>query len=250
MFNALDVRSKEKVKTLTNEELHVLSEAIEEDTSKFPKAVINAVNQRLLKDGEQELSNKALRVCAECGKKTAPNHEFCPSCEDARAFIAYKQTDAYKERLRKYEEERLQREENRRKEENEWEQKILAEREKIRKAEEEFRKRQTVYFVKYDGKNFSVGSAIRMNLENEVGYILNGYYVAQFENRIDAENILYSYRPEISEGRFRIFRCPDCGKFFIRTKEEENWFLNKGLKEPVRCCPCRDKRRNEKNQNQ
>ena len=40
--------------------------------------------------------------------------------------------------------------------------------------------------------------------------------------------------------------CKDCGTPYWLTKDRELWFLNKGMKLPVRCQSCIDKRKQHK----
>jgi hypothetical protein len=37
--------------------------------------------------------------------------------------------------------------------------------------------------------------------------------------------------------------CADCGETFYLTEPQREFFLSRGLAEPVRCNPCRDARR-------
>lgn len=44
--------------------------------------------------------------------------------------------------------------------------------------------------------------------------------------------------------------CKDCGAEFVFTEGEQAFYAEKGLtNEPKRCKPCRDKRKEEKNNN-
>lgn len=44
--------------------------------------------------------------------------------------------------------------------------------------------------------------------------------------------------------------CKDCGKEFLFTVSEQDFYEEKGFtNEPVRCKECRDKRKNDRNQN-
>lgn len=42
--------------------------------------------------------------------------------------------------------------------------------------------------------------------------------------------------------------CKDCGKHYILSESERDWFTEKGLKPPVRCKECRDKRKEKRNE--
>lgn len=41
--------------------------------------------------------------------------------------------------------------------------------------------------------------------------------------------------------------CKDCGKEFIFTAGEQEFYKEKGFSNPVRCKDCREKRKTEKN---
>lgn len=42
--------------------------------------------------------------------------------------------------------------------------------------------------------------------------------------------------------------CKDCGRYFIQSQDEVDWFIERGMKTPVRCITCRRKRKKEKKQ--
>ena len=42
--------------------------------------------------------------------------------------------------------------------------------------------------------------------------------------------------------------CKDCGRYFIQSQDEVDWFIERDMKPPVRCITCRKKRKNEKKQ--
>jgi len=42
--------------------------------------------------------------------------------------------------------------------------------------------------------------------------------------------------------------CKDCGQAFIFTGGEQDFFAERGFSEPVRCKPCRDARKTQKNE--
>lgn len=42
--------------------------------------------------------------------------------------------------------------------------------------------------------------------------------------------------------------CKDCGKHYILSESEIDWFIEKGLKPPVRCKECRYKRKEKRNE--
>jgi len=43
--------------------------------------------------------------------------------------------------------------------------------------------------------------------------------------------------------------CKECGEQFVFTAGEQEFFNERGFKEPERCKPCRDARKAEKNKN-
>lgn len=43
----------------------------------------------------------------------------------------------------------------------------------------------------------------------------------------------------------KTIRCQDCGKDFIFTEEEQNYYTEKGFQEPKRCKPCRMARKRQ-----
>ena len=42
--------------------------------------------------------------------------------------------------------------------------------------------------------------------------------------------------------------CKDCGRYFIQSQDEVDWFIERDMKPPVRCITCRKKRKNDKKQ--
>lgn len=46
--------------------------------------------------------------------------------------------------------------------------------------------------------------------------------------------------PEFSD---KILKCVDCGQSFVFARGEQAHFYSKGLHEPKRCKPCREKRK-------
>ena len=43
--------------------------------------------------------------------------------------------------------------------------------------------------------------------------------------------------------------CQDCGKEFIFTEEEQNYYAEKGFQDPKRCKPCRMARKRQSSWN-
>jgi len=54
------------------------------------------------------------------------------------------------------------------------------------------------------------------------------------------------YNHNIETGEITINICKDCGRSFIITKKEADWFRDKQYSLPARCYPCRKKRKAEK----
>ncbi len=53
-----------------------------------------------------------------------------------------------------------------------------------------------------------------------------------------------------TEYKDKTIKCIDCGTEFVFTAGEQAFYAEKGLtNEPKRCKPCRDKRKEEKNNN-
>jgi hypothetical protein len=59
-----------------------------------------------------------------------------------------------------------------------------------------------------------------------------------------ANTQIFNHNIEI--GEFVISICKDCKKSFIITKKEADWFGERNYVLPVRCYPCRKKRKEEK----
>lgn len=52
----------------------------------------------------------------------------------------------------------------------------------------------------------------------------------------------------MNEKQDKIIVCKDCGKEFILTIGEQNFYEEKGFAEPTRCKECRNKRKTEREQ--
>ena len=48
---------------------------------------------------------------------------------------------------------------------------------------------------------------------------------------------------ELKDLRDREIICVDCGKTFIWNREEQGFYISKGLMPPKRCKPCRERRK-------
>lgn len=48
---------------------------------------------------------------------------------------------------------------------------------------------------------------------------------------------------ELKDLRDREIICVDCGNAFIWNREEQTFYINKGLMPPKRCKPCRERRK-------
>lgn len=59
----------------------------------------------------------------------------------------------------------------------------------------------------------------------------------------DPTYYLERWNKYISDGYWKIVKCKDCGKYFVRTFSEEVWFIEHTLNRPKRCPKCRTKRR-------
>lgn len=40
-------------------------------------------------------------------------------------------------------------------------------------------------------------------------------------------------------------KCKDCGKVFVITEKEQEWYKSKGFEEPKRCKDCRNTRKSK-----
>ena len=47
----------------------------------------------------------------------------------------------------------------------------------------------------------------------------------------------------------KTIKCQDCGKEFVFTEREQEFYIEKGFETPKRCKACRDKRKNKYNKN-
>ncbi len=50
---------------------------------------------------------------------------------------------------------------------------------------------------------------------------------------------------DIKEGRMKILKCKECGRYFYLPKKEEEWFADRGMASPKRCQFCRGKRKKQ-----
>ena len=48
---------------------------------------------------------------------------------------------------------------------------------------------------------------------------------------------------ELKDLRDKEIICVDCGKAFIWNREEQAFYISKGLMPPKRCKPCRERRK-------
>ena len=61
------------------------------------------------------------------------------------------------------------------------------------------------------------------------------------------EMAVESLNRKLRDKELFILKCKDCGEYFELTSSEKEWFEHRGMKAPVRCEPCRIKRKREKN---
>jgi len=47
---------------------------------------------------------------------------------------------------------------------------------------------------------------------------------------------------DLEEGRLKVFKCKDCGRFWLLYRDEEDWFTERDLSVPKRCVTCRRKK--------
>ena len=47
----------------------------------------------------------------------------------------------------------------------------------------------------------------------------------------------------------KTIKCQDCGKEFVFTEREQEFYTEKGFEPPKRCKSCRDARKNKYNKN-
>lgn len=96
------------------------------------------------------------------------------------------------------------------------------------------------YRVYFDGEKFVVESEL-----SEVGqtpYDSPIYWCSNPELAwIEASNRNIAIRT----GAWEIRTCKDCGKYFILSHPEMEWFTMHGMKSPRRCMACRKERKNE-----
>ena len=71
----------------------------------------------------------------------------------------------------------------------------------------------------------------------------NGHTVCEmsFFSSLDAGN------KKLESGIWKVFKCKDCGRYFIIDSDEEQWFQDRDLSLPKRCVKCRAKRRKDRN---
>lgn len=48
---------------------------------------------------------------------------------------------------------------------------------------------------------------------------------------------------ELKDLQDKQFFCPDCGRAFTWNREEQAFYISKGLTSPKRCKPCREQRK-------
>lgn len=74
------------------------------------------------------------------------------------------------------------------------------------------------------------------------------------ENEKNAEQITNKLNMELKKSidelvewnDFVIKKCKNCGEYYIITKDEADWFKDKGFSLPVRCLDCRRERKKNK----
>ena len=62
-------------------------------------------------------------------------------------------------------------------------------------------------------------------------------YESEVEKRVKEDN------EKLESGKLKVIKCKDCGKFFIQTEEEIEWFNWRDMNPPKRCYDCRRRKK-------
>ena len=96
-----------------------------------------------------------------------------------------------------------------------------------------------VYRVYFDGKKF-VADEYPTHVSDKTGRELEEMFISR--NKASAAVAMRNKKEFLDT----IKVCKDCGKHYILSESEVDWFTEKGLKPPVRCKECRGKRKEKK----
>ena len=110
-----------------------------------------------------------------------------------------------------------------------------------------------IFKVYFDGHKFVVtkffeGDVIDIDLLGFTEYLFYHYESAISCAENLNKNLKSDYDHLIMPDDFMVVKCKDCKNYYILSKSEIDWFLNRDLFVPCRCYSCRIKRRrnNEK----
>ena len=65
---------------------------------------------------------------------------------------------------------------------------------------------------------------------------------------VDPDTQKSNYKKKLQPGQSvegRLICCIECGNRFFVSKEQENWWISKGLCVPTHCAPCRRRRKHK-----
>ena len=108
---------------------------------------------------------------------------------------------------------------------------------------------EDMFKVYFDGHEFVVTEcrgSIEFDLYSNAEFTFFYYESAiKFAEELN-KNLKSDYDHLIMPEDFMVVKCKDCKEYYILTKSEIGWFLNRDLFVPCRCHRCRIKRRSKK----
>lgn len=108
---------------------------------------------------------------------------------------------------------------------------------------------EDMFKVYFDGDKFAVA---KISNGEEIDLLSDTFYAFyHYKSAIKCaeelnKNLKSDYDHLIMPEDFMVLKCKDCKEYYILTKSEIGWFLNRDLFVPCRCYRCRVKRRSKK----